>query len=128
MSSIERTAALWYRWTALTGLFFSVLVFLLYGFGLLATDNPASVSPEYWGGSAAEYRRESGRSFGAGWFLRIDDGAAAAAAALALLASSAMPVLIALTAAFFRRGEKLYGLLCLGVFLVLILAAAAAFP
>lgn len=126
MNGIEKTAALWYRWTALGGLFFSVLVFLLYGFGLMPTDYPASASPEYWGSSAAEYRQESGRPFGPGWFLRIDDGAAAAAAP-ALLAGSAMPVLIALTAAFFRRGEKLYGFLCLGVFLLLILAAAA-FP
>ena len=127
MNGIEKTAALWYRWTALGGLFFSVLVFLLYGFGLLPTDYPASASPEYWGSSAAEYRQASGHPFGPGWFLRIDAGAAAAAAAPALLTGSTMPVLIALTAAFFRRGEKLYGFLCLGIFLVLILAAAV-FP
>ena len=124
MKSPEDTAALWYRWMGLSGLILSVLVFLLYAFGLLPTDQPASASPDHWGASAAEYREESGRSYGPGWFLHIGDGAVAAAAALAFLAASALPALIALSAVFFRRGEKLYARLCLAA--VLVLASAVA--
>ena len=124
MKSIESVAAGWYRWMGLSGLLLSVAVFLLYGFDVLPSGRPVWESAEYWSRPAGEYRAESDTPHGTLWFLNLADGAIASTLALALLASTALPTLIALSIAWFRRGDRLYGSLASTGVLVLALAVA----
>lgn len=118
----EKLAAGWFKWTGLLGLLAAVVVFVIYGTGLV----PASVTPDesalLWENSSGGYLEEAGLEFGSLWFGNAADGYVLSSAALALLATAALPTLAALALGWFRRRDWLYGIMALGVCGVLILA------
>ena len=122
MKGPDRTAMRWFRALGAIGLGLSVAGFALYAAGLLPTRMPPERSAELWSRPVGDFRETSGLSFGAGWMAADPDGYAIISAALAFLASTALPTLAALAVVWFRRKDRLYAFMALGIMAVLIAA------
>ncbi len=106
------------------GFLFLVLSFLLYITGILAPFIPQDKLPEYWSLSVREYLKVTGIHPGWDWLHRLNQGDFFAFLGLCFLAGVTVICFISVVGKFFKRKEKLLGLIALAEILVLLLAAS----
>jgi hypothetical protein len=120
---VEDIAARWLRLLGSVSLAAIVVVFGIYVFGALPFGTAPAEVAETWDLRAGEFVEIHDTPEGWSWMARIREGYALAMGSLALLAATVLPVLVIVAMAWFRRGDRFFGLLGLLITAVLVFAA-----
>lgn len=122
MKNADRIAHNWLHIIGTAGVLLSLVAFLVYIFGLLPGSVDPSSSSEAWSLGTTDYLDKVDVQTGALWMFRSLDGYSLSSASLAILASTALPTLLALAAAWFRRKDWLFGGISVAICIVLVIA------
>ncbi len=122
MKNSGALAGRWLHFLGIAGLVLSLILFLLYSFGLVPATISPTASAEKWNLSVDEYLGETGSENGSLWMFARIDGYGLSTAALAILASASFPVLLILLAYWLRRKDWIYAAMAFCICAVLTIA------
>ena len=123
----ERAYAELLHWLALAGLLLLIAAFVVYGLGIFGSIVSPGEATRLWHHSAAEYAEAAGLETGWGWLSNLPRGDMLAFASLALLAGASIPAQLYLFFFFLKKRNRIFALLALLQFLVLLAAASGIF-
>jgi hypothetical protein len=106
------------------GLLLLVVTFALYVSGLVSPHIPVTDLPRYWSMPVREYLAATGIHQGWSWLGMLGKGDFLNFLGIAFLAGVAIVCYLAVTPIFFRKGDRIYGVLAVVEVCVLVLAAS----
>jgi hypothetical protein len=106
------------------GLLLLVVTFALYVTGLVTPHIPVVDLPRYWSLPVKQYLAATGIHAGWSWLGMLGKGDILNFLGIAFLAAVAMVCYLAITPIFFRKNDRIYGVLAIVEVLVLALAAS----
>ncbi len=106
------------------GLLLLVATFALYVSGLVAPHIPVEDLPRYWSLPVKQYLAATGIHAGWSWLGMLGKGDFLNFLGIAFLAAVAIVCYLAITPIFFRKDDRIYGVLAVVEVLVLVLAAS----
>ena len=106
------------------GLLLLVVTFALYLTGLVAPHIPVEELPRYWSLPVKKYLAATGTHGGWSWVGMLGKGDFLNFLGIAFLAAVAIVCYVAVTPIFFRKNDRIYGVLAVVEVLVLVLAAS----
>lgn len=106
------------------GLLLLVASFAAYVFGIFDPHVPLERLPELWHHPSHHFLALTGTPTGWGWLGLVHRSDITGLAGIAVLASCSLPALLTLVPLYLRRGERVHAALCVGVTLVVLLAAS----
>jgi hypothetical protein len=106
------------------GLAVLALGFAAYVSGLVPSTLPLDTLPQYWGVTAAEFRRVTATPDGWGWLARFGAGETLPLAGIVILCVTVPAACIAMIAACARQRDWVYAAIVTSQFAVLLLAAS----
>lgn len=114
----------WLRWSGWLGLAVLVGSFGLYVTGVLPPVVPVEQLPQMWGLASRELMQRHGLEGGWSWIGLLGRGDMLNLLGIAILSGCSALPLLAVTGIYLRRGDRLFGALCLLQVAVLVLAAS----
>ncbi|MFN3481162.1 MAG: hypothetical protein ACK415_12375 [Thermodesulfovibrionales bacterium] len=106
------------------GLLALIITFIIYLTGILPAYLPVNDLPRYWGLSVHQYLEETGIKQGWTWLGLLNKGDFLNFVGIAFLAGVTILCYLAVIPIFFRKNDKVYGIIAIIEVLVLLLAAS----
>jgi hypothetical protein len=114
----------WLRWSGWFGLGLLVAAFVVYVTGVLSPHVPVAELPLFWKLSSGELAAQAGGHGTWEWAGLLHKGDMLNLLGIAVLSGCSVLPLLAITATYLQRGDRLFAVLCVLQVVVLILAAS----
>jgi hypothetical protein len=116
----------WLRWSGWFGLALLIVASLLYVTGILPPHVPVGELPRVWTMSSRELATSAGGHGHWAWIALLHKGDMLGLLGIAVLSGCSALPLLAVVDVYWRRGDRLFAVLCLLQVAVLVLAASGA--